>query len=60
MFPTEFLNNFISKLIIHNDKLYITFKSYLLNAFPICLASLCGTKPKTIFQNSLELTLQFS
>ena len=43
-------------LIIHYNKLKITVKSYLLNAFLICLALYYGIKRKTTFQNSLELT----
>ena len=34
--------------------------SHLFNAFLICLALLNGTKPETIFQNILELTLKLS
>ena len=47
-------------IIIHNNKLEITFRSYLFNAFLICLALLHDTKSKTIFQNCLELTLKVS
>ena len=39
--------------INHSYQLYITFKSHLLNAFPICIALLYETKPKTIFQKLL-------
>ena len=35
--------------INHSYQLYITFKSHLF-AFPICIALLYETKPKTIFQ----------
>ena len=47
-------------IIIHNDKLEITFRSCLFNALLICLALLHETKSKTIFQNSLELALKLS
>ena len=47
-------------LIIHNNKLDKTFKSHLFNAFLIFLVLLSATKPRTIFQNSLKLTLQLS
>ena len=42
--------------INHSYQLYTSFKPHLLNAFPICIALLYGTKAKTIFQNTLELT----
>ena len=38
-------------LIIHNNKLDITFKSHLFNAILICLDLLSTTKPKTIWIN---------
>ena len=47
-------------LIIHNKKLDKTFKSYLFNEFLIFLVLLSATKPGTIFQSSLKLTLQLS
>ena len=47
-------------LIIHNKKLDKTFKSHLFNAFLIFLVLLSATKPGTIFQISLKLTLQLS
>ena len=71
MFPNAFFKYFYFKMlfifktrcyfiIIHTNKLEITLRSYLFNAFLICLALLYGTKPKTIFQKSLELTLKLS
>ena len=47
-------------LIIHNKNLAKTFKSHLFNAFLIFLVLLSATKPGTIFQSSLKLTLQLS
>ena len=47
-------------LIIHNNKLDKTFKSHLFNKFLIFLVLLSATKPGTIFQNSLKLTLHLS
>ena len=47
-------------LIIHNKNLDKTFKSYLFNAFLIFLVLLSATKPGTIFQNSVKLTLHLS
>ena len=66
MFPNAFFKYFYFKMlfilktrcyfiIIHTNKLEITLRSYLFNAFLICLALLYGRKPKTIFQKSLEL-----
>ena len=46
-------------IIIHNNKLEITLRSYLFNAFLICLALLLEQN-LTIFQKSLELTLKLS
>ena len=36
------------------------FEVLFIHTFLICLALLYGTKPKTIFQKSLELTLKLS
>ena len=47
-------------LIIHKNKLDKTFKSHLFNEFLIFLVLLSATKPGTIFQSSLKLTLQLS
>ena len=47
-------------LIIHSNKLDKIFKSHLFNKFLIFLVLLSATKPGTIFQNSLKLTLHLN